>query len=260
MEKHEEEQVQENRAQDVPAEQPILVMRNIMDNQLETCDNIEIGRVADIEAVWRSDGKLILTTLLAGPEALAGRLSSYLRPLVHFFLRGHFEHGIPITEIDDFEPTLCLHGKATDYPVGQSDRWIANHILRWIPGSGWRKWHEQQQPGGHPRQPAQPHRTHPTCTVVRIEDLIGSKIVTGEGERLGHVVDIHVTCEREPEAVALVYGESGWLYRLGVLYPFSQVLRLKFKSYTVPWQAIEKFEHLTVTLKAGYKRACRTLN
>ena len=33
-------------------------------------------------------------------------------------------------------PTLYLRGKAEDYAVGQSDRWIAEHILRWIPGNG----------------------------------------------------------------------------------------------------------------------------
>lgn len=128
---------------DVEPEQRILIMRNIMDNQLESRDDIEIGRVADIEAEWRPDGRLVLTNLLTGPEALAGRVSTRLRPIVHFFLRNRFEHSIPITEIEDFEPTLHLRGKAIDYPTGQSDRWIAKHIFRWIPGSGWRKWHEQ---------------------------------------------------------------------------------------------------------------------
>ncbi|HET9922207.1 MAG TPA: hypothetical protein VFQ30_20420 [Ktedonobacteraceae bacterium] len=128
---------------DVEPEERILIMRNIMDNQLETSDEIEIGRVADIEAEWRADGRLVLTNLLTGPEALAGRLSSHLRPIMRFFLRKRFEHSIPIIEIADFQPTLRLRGKAIDYPTGQSDRWIAQHIFRWIPGSGWRKWHEQ---------------------------------------------------------------------------------------------------------------------
>lgn len=51
--------------------------------------------------------------------------------------------------------------------------------------------------------------------------------------------------------IALVYGRLAWLYRLGVLYPFSHVLRLKFHPYAVPWRAVEKFEHLIVTLKPG---------
>ena len=166
MKKHEQQSGQEGS----PTEQ-IFAMRNIMDNQLETSDDIEIGRVADIEGEWRSDGKLILTSLITGPEALAGRFSARLRSLFHFFLRGRCEHCIPITEIDDFQPTLRLHGKATDYAVGQSDRWIANHIFRWIPGSGWRKWYAQQQAHQasdkrerqqreRKQQAAQPRRTH----------------------------------------------------------------------------------------------------
>ena len=33
-------------------------------------------------------------------------------------------------------PNAFLRGKAADYPVGKSERWIADHLLRWIPGSG----------------------------------------------------------------------------------------------------------------------------
>jgi sporulation protein YlmC with PRC-barrel domain len=258
------EQGQKN-IQDRGSSQQILVMRNIMDNQLESCDDIEIGRVADIGAEWRPDGRLILTNLLTGPEALAGRVSSHLRPIVHFFLHARFEHCIPITEIDDFQPTLRLRGKAIDYSTGQSDRWIANHIFRWIPGSGWRKWHEQQQAHEtsekqeqerqYLEQPVQPQLTHPNRAIVRIEDLIGSKIVTAEGKQVGHVVDIRITHKHEPQVIALVYGESGWLYRLGVFHPFFEALNLKFKPYTVSWQDVEKFEHLTVTLKPGYQKS-----
>jgi hypothetical protein len=52
-------------------------------------------------------------------------------------LRDRFEHRIPIDDIEDFKPTLHLRRNAADYKVGQSERWIADHILRWIPGSGY---------------------------------------------------------------------------------------------------------------------------
>ena len=109
---------------------------DIIDNQLETADKIEIGRVADIEAEWRDDGQLVLTNLVTGPQALAGRVSSCLEPIFRFFLRDRFEHRIPVKEVENFGPTLHLRGKAAQYPVGQADKWIADHILRWIPGSG----------------------------------------------------------------------------------------------------------------------------
>ena len=142
------EQVREEIREEVPSREQILVMRNIMDNQLETSDDIEIGRVADIEAELRPDGRLVLTRLMTGPEALAGRISSRLRPIVHFLLRNRFEHGIPIDDLDGFHPTLRLRGRAIDYSTGESERWLANHIFRWLPGSGWKEWHEQLEQSG----------------------------------------------------------------------------------------------------------------
>ena len=117
-------------------EEQLLVMRDIMDSQLEAADKRHIGRVADIEAEWHDDGKLVLTNIVTGPEALTGRVASRLRPIARFLLRGHFEHRIPLSDVKDFGPTLHLRKKAQDYSVGQSDQWIADHILRWIPGNG----------------------------------------------------------------------------------------------------------------------------
>ena len=111
------------------------MMRDIMDSQLETSDKRDIGRVADIEAEWRDDGKLVLINIVTGPEALTGRVASRLRPIGRFLLRGHFEHRIPLSDIENVGPTLRLRKKAEDYSVGQSDRWIADHILSWIPGN-----------------------------------------------------------------------------------------------------------------------------
>jgi hypothetical protein len=120
---------------------PLLVMRDIMDAQLETKDKRHIGRVADIEAEWREDGKLILTNITMGPQALVGRVAERLRPIARFLLRNRFEHSIPFSEVENFGPTLHLSGKAKDYDVGRSDDWIAHYILRWIPGSGYNETH-----------------------------------------------------------------------------------------------------------------------
>jgi sporulation protein YlmC with PRC-barrel domain len=117
----------------------VFSIRDILDSQLLTSDGRRIGRVADIEAEERSDGSLRLTHLLMGPQALAGRVNRYLGALFRFFLRDRFEHRIAIGEVSRFGPTLILRGKAADYPVGQSERWIAGHILRWIPGNGGRR-------------------------------------------------------------------------------------------------------------------------
>lgn len=112
----------------------IFSIRDILDSQLLTSDGRRIGRVADIEAEARADDNLVLIYLVTGPQALAGRINSRLRDLVRFFLRDRFDHRIPLSEVTKFGPTLHLRGKAKDYAVGQSDRWLAEHILRWIPG------------------------------------------------------------------------------------------------------------------------------
>lgn len=112
----------------------IFSIRDILDSQLLTSDGRRIGRVADIEAEIRADDNLVLAYVVTGPQALAGRIHPRLRDLFRFFLRDHFDHRIPLSEVTKFGPTLHLRGKAKDYATGQSDRWLANHILRWIPG------------------------------------------------------------------------------------------------------------------------------
>ncbi len=117
----------------------IFSIRDIMDSQLETSDDIEIGRVADIEAEWREDGSLVLTSLMNGPQTLMGRVSPHLTQVARWLFRDKFDHCIPISDVERFGPTLRLRGRAEDYPVGRSERWIAQYILRWIPGSGYQQ-------------------------------------------------------------------------------------------------------------------------
>ncbi len=112
-------------------------VRDIIDSQLETSDKIEISRVADIEAELREDGSLVLTNIVTGPQALAGRVASPLRTFFRWLFHDRFEHTISFDQVECFGPTIRLHGKATDYKTGRADKWIAEHILRWIPGSGY---------------------------------------------------------------------------------------------------------------------------
>lgn len=116
----------------------IFSIRDIIDSQLETADHVPIGRVADIELEVGEDDTLILTNLLTGPQALAGRISPRLRALLRLLLRDRFESQIPLSEVVSFGPTLQLRKEASEYPVGRAERWIVRYILRWIPGSGYR--------------------------------------------------------------------------------------------------------------------------
>ncbi len=114
----------------------LLAMRDLLDAQLQTADGVRIGRIADIEAEWRDDGTFVLTYLLTGPQALAGRVTSRLVPLARFIFRDRFERRVPISEVVETGPEVRLRGNAAEYPIGQADRWLADHIVRFIPGSG----------------------------------------------------------------------------------------------------------------------------
>jgi hypothetical protein len=115
-----------------------LAIRDILDSQLQTSDERNIGRVADIVGIWHPDGSYELTHLVTGPEALAGRVAFSLRTLFERLLHNRFEEQIPLSEVEEFGPTVRLRGRADDYRTGASERWIAQHILRWFPGSGYR--------------------------------------------------------------------------------------------------------------------------
>jgi hypothetical protein len=125
----------------MPNEQPPLVMGDIMDEQLESADGRSIGRVTDVEAEWREDGALVLTHLVLGPQAYAGRVSERLQALAKKLLRDRFEGRIPVEDVEDLGPTIRLRRTAEEYAerygVARSERWIASHILRFIPGSGY---------------------------------------------------------------------------------------------------------------------------
>ena len=96
------------------------------------------------------------------------------------------------------------------------------------------------------------HSQQGTST-LSIADLIGSKIVTAGGKRIGHVVDIQVTPGPEYEVTGLVFGRYAWLYRFDVLHPFIKAIGLDVEPDTIPWHAVEGFERLVVTLKPGYE-------
>jgi hypothetical protein len=118
------------------------VMRDIVDIQMVSADGKEIGRVADIAGEMGADGSVELTEILTGPEALTGRLGTFLRPAAKFILHGRFEASIPLTELKTKGLVLRLKQDADAYRPGDSEGWIVEHILRFIPGSGYRAWKE----------------------------------------------------------------------------------------------------------------------
>ncbi|MBV9712347.1 MAG: PRC-barrel domain-containing protein [Ktedonobacteraceae bacterium] len=86
-----------------------------------------------------------------------------------------------------------------------------------------------------------------------ISDLLGSRIVTAEGKRLGHVLDIQLTSGPEYKVTALMYGRSGLFHRLHLLNPFRKGNPSLPEPDAIPWDAVVSFEHRIVKLKSGFE-------
>lgn len=91
-----------------------------------------------------------------------------------------------------------------------------------------------------------------TTTTIRMEELLGSRIVTSEGKRIGHVIEIQVTRGPVYKVVELLFGRYAWLYHLHILHPLAQAFGWRAEPEHIPWEAVERVEHSTVTLKPGY--------
>jgi sporulation protein YlmC with PRC-barrel domain len=220
----------------------LYVGSSLLDSQLETADKIEIGRVASIQAEWRDDGRLVLTALCTGPQALAHRVARPLGTLFRWLFRNRFDHAIPMSELTDISLVLSLRGDAIEYPTGQADRWLAQHVLRWIPGSGYRKGTQ------HPTQLVG-YTSSTSARILLLEELLGSNIVTASGKRVGRIFDAQLSPGPDYEVVALMYGRNALLSRVNVLRSAVHAFHINDKLETISWSQVASFAHHTVTLK-----------
>ncbi len=86
---------------------------------------------------------------------------------------------------------------------------------------------------------------------ITIEGLVGSRIVTADGEHVGHVVEIRDSPGPDYRILELQFGRYGWLDRLNILRLIHGKYRPFAKSERIPWDAVASFERFTVTLKPG---------
>jgi hypothetical protein len=113
-----------------------MTMRDMVDAQVESLDGRKLGRVADLEGSIGADGTLRIVALLLGPEAQLGAVSARLRKLLHGRLKGRFDHRIEVEEVEEVGPTVKLRQPADAYGLDGMDRWLVDHLLRFIPGNG----------------------------------------------------------------------------------------------------------------------------
>ncbi len=87
---------------------------------------------------------------------------------------------------------------------------------------------------------------------LRLEELLGKKIITAGGKPIGHIFDIQLSRDGKHRVIALMYGQKSLLYRLHVYNPIARAFRLKQQPKTIPWEAVENVERSAVRLKAGH--------
>ncbi len=98
------------------------------------------------------------------------------------------------------------------------------------------------------------HTAHAGTKQIYIEDIIGSKIATSSGKRIGRVVDMLIASPQQKRIEALIYGRIAWLYRFHILHPLAATFGLRLDPHMIPWDAVERFDHATVWLKPGHER------
>ena len=86
---------------------------------------------------------------------------------------------------------------------------------------------------------------------LRIGDLIGSKVVTADGETIGKVAEVRATKAAPHRVTELVVGAAAWLERLDIGAVFGRGQGEKRKPHRVPWDAVAIVEVGTIRLKPG---------
>lgn len=95
--------------------------------------------------------------------------------------------------------------------------------------------------------------TQEKASVQRLENLLDKKIVTADGKVIGHIFDIQLSRDGQFRVTALMYGQQSLLYRLHVYEPVARAFHLKQQPKTIPWEAVERFDHTSVHLKQGFE-------
>jgi hypothetical protein len=86
---------------------------------------------------------------------------------------------------------------------------------------------------------------------LTIEELVGSKVVTAEGKRVGRVIEVQVTPGPEYRVIGLDVGLSAWLDRLHLLGRLVALRGEDIKPRMASWDDVDRYERFTVTLKPG---------
>ena len=115
---------------------------HLLDRQLVDRKGRLAGKVDDLELELRDDGRLYVTAILAGPGVLARRLGSATfgrwreRALAVLSEGDPPTSRIPIARVSAIGNHVDLVDDREDLATFASERWVLDHIIGHIPGSG----------------------------------------------------------------------------------------------------------------------------
>ena len=115
---------------------------SLLDRQLVDRDGNLVGKVDDVELEATPDGGLVVAGLRAGPGALARRLGA--RTLGDWLDRAHrqVDHDgtdhtlVPLGRVADIGSSVRLSLDRTEVATFHAERWVGDHVIRHLPGSG----------------------------------------------------------------------------------------------------------------------------
>ena len=118
------------------------VLLSLFDRQVLDGDGTPVGKVDDVELARRDDGRLVLSALLLGPDALTPRYDEPLGRWAHAVwarLRSPEAQVVGRVELRHLvRLDSAVHVAVTAAQVGNDglERWALRHVVAKLPGSG----------------------------------------------------------------------------------------------------------------------------
>lgn len=113
---------------------------HLLDRQVVDCEDEPVAKVDDVEFTVDDEGRLRLTALLVGPEALGARLGGRLGQWVSDVgrrLRPDLSEPprVPIEDVASLGEPIRLARHRDDYDFPRSEAWCRQHMIDRLPGS-----------------------------------------------------------------------------------------------------------------------------
>lgn len=168
-----------------------LVLR-LMDHQLVGSDDQLLGNVDDLQ-LRETDGGLLVTGLLSGPAALAGRQGGRVGGWVRAIWRRLHPSEDPepavvtLEQVERLDSAVHLSAAASRVMEENAglERWLRSYVVSRIPGA---LGGEDEDNGRHPGEGSD--RPGPDAGGRRLSDLLGAPVEDAQGRHVGTVIEV----------------------------------------------------------------------